>query len=90
MQVVDGPLRVRRGLEDRSHVFSQNLQPGRHVGRVVLADLRRQLEVGAQEGRTWGLCRVPFLVGRYVAGETDSIDFPSIGAFQPANRCLWN
>ncbi len=52
MQKIGGALRVRRGGEDRALVVLQRLDPRRDIGGMVLAKLRRQVEVGGQERGT--------------------------------------
>jgi hypothetical protein len=40
---------VRRRAEDRPLVVLQDLQPVGDIGSVILADFRREIEIGAQE-----------------------------------------
>ncbi len=49
VQEIDGLLRVRSCLHDAALVVFQDFEPRRDVRGVVVADLRRQLQVGAQE-----------------------------------------
>ena len=51
VQVVDGALCMGRRRENRPLVFSQDLQPRGDIGRMVLAGLRRDAEVGAEKRR---------------------------------------
>src|SRR5689334_21973884 len=51
VQEIHRTLRVRGGGEDRSLVLAEDLEPVRQVRGVVLARLRRDAEVRAQEGR---------------------------------------
>ena len=51
VQVVDGALRMGRRRENRPLVLSQDLQPRGDIGRMVLAGLRRDAEVGAEKRR---------------------------------------
>ena len=49
VQVVDGALRMGRRRENRPFVLSQHLQPRGDIGRMVLAGLRRDAEVGTEK-----------------------------------------
>ena len=51
VQVVDGTLRECCGLEDCAGVVFERLQPGGDIGRVLLLDLGRDVEIGAKERR---------------------------------------
>src|ERR1700747_1632376 len=51
VQEIDRALRVRGGGEYRPLVVLQHLNPAGDIGGMVVANLRRQVEVGAQEGR---------------------------------------
>ncbi len=61
VQEIDGALRVGGGLEDEPLVILQNGEPGGDVGGVIIADLGRQFQIGAQERRSQ--FRDEFLVG---------------------------
>jgi hypothetical protein len=50
VQIVCGPLCVSRCAENRALVFAQHVEPVADVIGVVRADLRRDAEVGAEEG----------------------------------------
>lgn len=50
MEEIDGVLRVRGGREDRALVLAEDLEPVRQVRGVVLARLRCDAEIRAQEG----------------------------------------
>ena len=49
MQVIDGALRVGCGLKMARLSFLSTFKPRRDVGGVVVADFRRQFQVGAEE-----------------------------------------
>ena len=48
MKKIDSPLRVCRGAE-RALVVLQYIKPAGEIGSVILADLLRQIEIGAEE-----------------------------------------
>jgi hypothetical protein len=50
VQIIRGALRVSGGSEYRPLVVLQHHDPRRNVGGMILADFRRQVEVGAKEG----------------------------------------
>ena len=64
-QVIRGALRVGGGGEDGAVVVLQNFQPVGDIGGVILARLKRQFEIGAEEsGAQFGdefLLRVAFI-----------------------------
>src|SRR5437016_5843022 len=49
-QIISRLLRMRRRAEDRPLVVLQDLQPPCDISRVILADFRGQVEIGAEEG----------------------------------------
>ena len=49
VQEIDGALGMGGGGEDRAALVLQNFQPRGEVGGVVVADLRGEFEIGAQE-----------------------------------------
>lgn len=49
MQEIRGALRMGGGREDEAFIHLQDRQPGRDVGGVILAHLRRDAEVGRQK-----------------------------------------
>lgn len=51
VQVIGGALRVHGSGEDRAFVALEHLQPVLDVRGVVPANFRRDLQIGAQEGR---------------------------------------
>jgi hypothetical protein len=51
VEIVDGTLRVGRSDEDRAPVVPEHGEPIRDVGRVILARLEVEAEVGREEGR---------------------------------------
>ena len=52
MQEIRRALRVGCGSQDRPLVVTQDLGPRRNIGSVIRPHFRRQVEVGAKEGRT--------------------------------------
>jgi hypothetical protein len=50
VEVVDGPLRVGGGAEDRALVVFEHLKPAGEIGSMVLADFGREIKIGAEEG----------------------------------------
>ena len=52
IQEIDGTLRVASRGEDRAVVVLQHLQPIRDVAGVALAQLKSEVEVGAEKGGT--------------------------------------
>ena len=52
MQIIGGALRMRGRGEDQALVVLQGLQPMADIGGVILANLRRDPEIGAEEGGT--------------------------------------
>jgi len=51
MEIIDGALRVGGRGEDRALVVVQDFRPGSDIGGVVLAVLKVQPEISAQERR---------------------------------------
>ena len=49
MQVIDGPLRMSGGSEDRPLVVFQHLQPGTDIGCVIVAVFELEFKIGAQK-----------------------------------------
>ena len=52
MQMISGFLRMAGSGEYRPLVVLQDFEPGCHIGSMILACLRRDAKVGAQEGGT--------------------------------------
>src|SRR5438876_405845 len=52
VEIIHGALCMAGGGEDRAVVILQNPRPVRDVGRVVLARLKSQVEIGAEKRRT--------------------------------------
>jgi hypothetical protein len=52
VQIIGRALRVAGCGEDEALVVLQHLKPRRDVGRMVCANLRRDAEIGREEGRT--------------------------------------
>src|SRR5260221_7589187 len=50
MQVIDGALRMGGGAEDQALVVAQRLEPRADISGVILANLRRQLEIRREKG----------------------------------------
>jgi hypothetical protein len=50
VQIIGGLLRVAGGGEDRPLVVFQDFEPGRDIGGVVVAGLRRDAKIGAEKG----------------------------------------
>ena len=70
MQVINGPLGVRSRLKDGAIVGIQDLEPMVEVGGMVVAWLRRDAEVAAQE-------RGPDLGDQFFAGVTFVAELPA-------------
>jgi hypothetical protein len=49
VQIIRGALRMGGGAEDRPLVAFQYRYPRRNIGGMILADFRRQAEIGAKE-----------------------------------------
>ena len=52
LQEVSGALRMGGGREDGAFVVLEDFEPVAEIGRVVLADVGRDAEIGAEEGGT--------------------------------------
>ena len=51
MEIVDRPCRKTRGLEDRTLVCPEHIEPAREIGGMVLARRECNAQIRAQEGR---------------------------------------
>ena len=50
MEIVGSSLRMGGGGEDGAGVVLEDREPVAEIGRVVLADIRSDAEIGAEEG----------------------------------------